>query len=404
MVSKMTEDLTLNMDAYLPLRDVVFNTLREAILKGELKPGERLMELQLAAKLGVSRTPIREAIRMLEQEGLAVTIPRKGAEVAKMTEKDMEDVLQIREALDELAAKIACEQGKEVTYQGEKYVYNEDLVSILFLGVDKEAFEEGGTVGDGKAGQADALFLLVLDTKTGKSRLIAISRDTMTDVNVYSDLGNFIGTEKLQLCLAYTYGDGKEKSCENTVRAVSRLFYGMPVAAYAALDLDAIAVLTDAVGGVEVTVTKDLTIQDPSLKEGERKVLTGEQAQWYVRSRLVEEKEATADANSDRIERQKQYLAAFGGKAAEQFRKNPLFLLTLYQKIKDFSVTNLSAAEVTYLGTLLFRGGFQDTGILSIKGEASMGETYAEFHVDEQAMYEMVLEVFYRKAGKDHEK
>ena len=301
-------------------------------------------------------------------------------------------------------AKIACEQGKEVTYQGEKYVYNEDLVSILFLGVDKEAFEEGGMVGDGKAGQADALFLLVLDTKTGKNRLIAISRDTMTDVNVYSDLGNFIGTEKLQLCLAYTYGDGKEKSCENTVRAVSRLFYGMPVAAYAALDLDAIAVLTDAVGGVEVTVTKDLTIQDPSLKEGERKVLTGEQAQWYVRSRLVEEKEATADANSDRIERQKQYLAAFGGKAAEQFRKNPLFLLTLYQKIKDFSVTNLSAAEVTYLGTLLFRGGFQDADILSIKGEASMGETYAEFHVDEQAMYEMVLEVFYRKAGKDHEK
>ena len=90
MVIKMTEDLTLNMDAYLPLRDVVFHTLREAILKGELKPGERLMELQLAAKLGVSRTPIREAIRMLEQEGLAVTIPRKGAEVAKMTEKDME--------------------------------------------------------------------------------------------------------------------------------------------------------------------------------------------------------------------------------------------------------------------------------------------------------------------------
>ena len=86
----MTEDLTLNMNAYLPLRDVVFNTLREAILKGELKPGERLMELQLAAKLGVSRTPIREAIRMLEQEGLAVTIPRKGAEVARMTEKDME--------------------------------------------------------------------------------------------------------------------------------------------------------------------------------------------------------------------------------------------------------------------------------------------------------------------------
>ena len=97
------------MDAYLPLRDVVFQTLRTAILKGDLKPGERLMELQLASKLGVSRTPIREAIRMLEQEGLARTIPRKGAEVAGMTEKDMEDALQIRCVLEELAARRSCQ-------------------------------------------------------------------------------------------------------------------------------------------------------------------------------------------------------------------------------------------------------------------------------------------------------
>ena len=109
----MSEDLKLNMNAYLPLRDVVFQTLREAILKGDLRPGERLMELQLAAKLGVSRTPIREAIRMLEQEGLAVTIPRKGAEVARMTEKNMEDVLQIREALDDLAVQEACDKMTE---------------------------------------------------------------------------------------------------------------------------------------------------------------------------------------------------------------------------------------------------------------------------------------------------
>ena len=74
--------------------------------------------------------------------------------------------------------------------------------------------------------------------------------------------------------------------------------------------------------------------------------------------------------------------------------------------MQDPSVSSdtINEPPVTYLGTLLFRGGFQDAGILSIKGEASMGETYAEFHVDEQAMYEMVLEVFYRKAGKDHEK
>lgn len=134
----MTDDLTLNMDAYLPLRDVVFHTLREAILKGELKPGERLMELQLAAKLGVSRTPIREAIRMLEQEGLAVTVPRKGAEVARMTEKDMEDVLQIREALDGLAASIACQQIsageleelKKTSREFEEYTKSDDVKRI----------------------------------------------------------------------------------------------------------------------------------------------------------------------------------------------------------------------------------------------------------------------------------
>ncbi len=103
------ENLELNANAYLPLRDVVFNTLREAILRGDLKPGERLMELQLASSRGVSRTPSREAIRMLQQEGLAVTVPRKGAEVAKMTEKDMEDVLKIREALEILAVQLACD-------------------------------------------------------------------------------------------------------------------------------------------------------------------------------------------------------------------------------------------------------------------------------------------------------
>lgn len=109
----MTDKLELNVNAYLPLRDVVFQTLREAILRGDLKPGERLMEMQLAGRLGVSRTPIREAIRMLELEGLAVTVPRKGAEVARMTEKDMEDVLQIRKCLDELAVSLACDKMTE---------------------------------------------------------------------------------------------------------------------------------------------------------------------------------------------------------------------------------------------------------------------------------------------------
>ena len=100
----------VSMNEYLPLRDVVFNTLRQAILRGELKPGERLMEIQLANKLGVSRTPIREAIRKLELEGLVLMIPRKGAEVAEITEKSLRDVLEVRRALEELAVELVCEK------------------------------------------------------------------------------------------------------------------------------------------------------------------------------------------------------------------------------------------------------------------------------------------------------
>ena len=89
---------------YLPLRDVVFNTIKDGILSGRLRPGERLLENQLAEELGVSRTPIREALRMLEIENLVDLIPRKGAQVREMSEKDIKDVLEIRKVLEELAA------------------------------------------------------------------------------------------------------------------------------------------------------------------------------------------------------------------------------------------------------------------------------------------------------------
>ena len=106
----MQDNLQVKMDEFLPLRDVVFNTLRQAILTGELKPGERLMEIHLANRLGVSRTPIREAIRKLELEGLVTMIPRRGAEVAQITEKSMSDVLEVRRAMDALCVELACER------------------------------------------------------------------------------------------------------------------------------------------------------------------------------------------------------------------------------------------------------------------------------------------------------
>lgn len=106
----MGEQFQVDMDEFLPLRDVVFNTLRKAILTGKLKPGERLMEVHLANQLGVSRTPIREAIRKLELEGLVIMIPRRGAEVARITEKSLKDVLEVRRALDALSVELACDR------------------------------------------------------------------------------------------------------------------------------------------------------------------------------------------------------------------------------------------------------------------------------------------------------
>lgn len=103
-------ELKLDTSEYLPLRDVVFKSLRQAIISGEFNPGERLMEVTLANKLGVSRTPVREAIRMLELEGLVVMIPRRGAEVARITKEDLKDALEVRLAIEELATQLACER------------------------------------------------------------------------------------------------------------------------------------------------------------------------------------------------------------------------------------------------------------------------------------------------------
>lgn len=126
----MSIDFQVEMNEYLPLRDVVFQTLRQAILRGELEPGERLMEIQLANKLGVSRTPIREAIRKLELEGLVLMIPRRGAVVAEITEKSLRDVLEVRRALEELSVGLACERISDEDIQKLKEAAKEFEVAL----------------------------------------------------------------------------------------------------------------------------------------------------------------------------------------------------------------------------------------------------------------------------------
>lgn len=100
----------IKLDSYQPLREVVCETLREAIRGGVLKPGERLMEIQLAEELGVSRTPVREAIRKLELEGYVIMMPRRGTYVANLSIRDVNEVFEIRTTLDSLASGLAAER------------------------------------------------------------------------------------------------------------------------------------------------------------------------------------------------------------------------------------------------------------------------------------------------------
>lgn len=154
----MSKNISLQTDDFLPLRDEVFNTLRERILKGALKPGERLMEIHLADQLGVSRTPIREAIRMLELEGLVKMVPRKGAQVAKISREDLQDVLEVRKALDTLAVKLACER------------ITED--EIIKLKMAEEEFERVLKVGDTtQIAEADVAFHDVIQVASKNKRL-----------------------------------------------------------------------------------------------------------------------------------------------------------------------------------------------------------------------------------------
>lgn len=157
----MGNNFEVKMNEYLPLRDVVFNTLRQAILKGELAPGERLMEIALAKKLGVSRTPIREAIRKLELEGLVLMIPRRGAEVARISEKSLKDVLEVRRSLEELAIELACQRMTE-----------ENVDELEQAGKDFEkAISSGSAIG---MAEADEAFHDVIYNSTGNKRLVQI--------------------------------------------------------------------------------------------------------------------------------------------------------------------------------------------------------------------------------------
>ena len=293
------------------------------------------------------------------------------------------------------SVNIELEEG-QLIYNGEVWQYNEDIMTFLCLGVDARS----GVTDEktpGKAGQADAVLLIVANPHTKKMQVINVNRDSMVDIELYDTDGGYAGTETKQLALQYAYGDGRILSCELMEQAVSNLFYGIPIHGYAALDMESIPTINDSVGGVEVTVLEDMTRYKADWAKDAKVLLKGKDALLYIREREDESKEL--GSNIARIERQKQYLALFADKIKSKIKEDITFPLTLYGNVQKHMVTSFSMDEITYLASTLLGYDFSMKDVISIRGEMAMGEINEEFYVDEEALRTLIIETFYEKVN-----
>lgn len=287
----------------------------------------------------------------------------------------------------EAASDYTWQEG-DIRYQGTVYRYNEDVLTFLFMGIDKNS--EVKTLQEGtKGGQADAMFLLVLNPQSKEASIIAIPRDTMAEIYVYNENGDYIGTSTAQLALQHGYGDGAAISCQRTVDAVSRLFYGLGISGYCSINMEAIPKLNDAVGGVEVEILED--IPGTKLKAGNSALLKGKDAYTYLRSRDTK----SFGSAGKRLERQKQYLTAYAAKAMGEMKKDITLPVTLYNTLSKYMVTDVTIDEVSYLASQASGYHFDSQNMYSLAGETVMGEKFEEYYLDEDALYELILKVFY---------
>lgn len=291
-------------------------------------------------------------------------------------------------------AKTDTNHQEIISYKGHKYEFNDDVVAMAFMGVDQRELLSTSQVDF--VGCTDADIVITVDTKTGAVKLIALPRDTMVDVDQYSSNNVFLKTSNVQLCLAYAYGDGGEKSCKNVVDAMSRILLNVPIQKYLALDLSGIAPLNDAIGGVTVDAIYD--IPNYNIKNGEKVTLKGDMAEAYVRTRDMD----TIDASLHRTKRQIQYVQAYINQVIPAVKNDVTIVSDLYNTATKYSRTNLSLNNVTYLSSLLLSKGIDEYKVYQIKGEMTAEKepkfpdvVYAQFHPYEESIMETVLDVFY---------
>lgn len=281
-----------------------------------------------------------------------------------------------------------------IEYKGHTYKFNENVFSVAFLGVDQEDLKESED--NEFVGAADTDIVLAVDTKTGAAKAIAIPRDTMVDVDIFSENGIFLRTQKAQLCLAYAYGYGGERSCNNSISSISRILYNVPIEKYFTLDLKGIAPLNDAIGGV--TVNSLYHFDDYGIKVGDEVTLKGDMAEAYVRQRDMYD----INASLNRTDRQVQYIKAYAKQLAPAVMQNFGTVQALYKTASNYSETNLTLSNATYVASLLLQKGVSSFDTYTISGEMAAAKdplmenvVHAEFTPDEDSVMEAVLAAFY---------
>ena len=277
------------------------------------------------------------------------------------------------------------DNGDSIVYEGKTYRYNRDVTNLLFMGVDKRSLDDENEEGTG--GQADVIVMIAINIKSHKLTLFAIPRDTMAEISLYTPSGTYNGMATKQICLAFAYGDGKETSCENTVSSVSKLFYNIPIKTYYALDLDGIAAMNDAVGGVDVVSPE--TIGD--FTQGESYHLEGREAENFVRVR----DKSKVESSMDRLKRQEVYAQSFLDKLQASLKSNPTSAVTLFNESAPYSSTNLTAAKVAYLAKELMFGGGMSPEIITVSGETTLNGKNAEYKVNDKEFFKQFLSVYY---------
>lgn len=296
---------------------------------------------------------------------------------------------KILTSLNKTVDSTSTSSKKTVEYNGEQCFPRQDITVLMLMGIDEHG-EVKASDSYNNTGENDMVALAVFDELDKSYSVLVLNRDTMMDVHVLGLGGRDAGTIYAQLALAHTYGTGLEDSCENAVRTVSDFLYGLTVDYYVSMNMDAIAILNDAVGGVTVTVEDDFSKVDSSIPMGEV-TLTGEQALSFVQTR----KDVSDQMNISRMNRHEEYMKNFVTAFNEKVKEDDTFVLKTYEDVSPYVVSDCS---INSFSAMLNRyADYTLREIVTPSGENVLTEDYMEFHVDEKALEELIMNMFYTK-------